>query len=219
MERLVNRRCHLPRLLIFLPILLGSLGASACSRERGKQPGLEALEANPLMAEVIADQMIDFVTSMRIRADERGQPITDGAVLRAMDETLIIARRMQKHAHERQDMGKSGWFYGVNDGYIVGEVLLFEDSLYFGPDFQTEAVPGLMVLLAQHPAPSTLEELRSEPTLDLGPLQNVLGPQMYVVGALTEEERNRYRTVVLLSEPFQRILGLSQIRQRPSLPP
>ena len=57
-------------------------------------------------------------------------------------------------------------------------------------------------------------ELQSEPVLVLGPLQNIIGPQEYRVGTLSQEEWNRFRTVALYSAPMDRVIGYAQIRKR-----
>lgn len=198
-------------------IVLGLVGLLlvACTPPKAREQGLEALERNPLMAEAIADQMIEFVTLLQIRANERRQPIKDPAILRAIDDTFIEARRILEVSDKQQEKGKQGAFHGVSDVFVQGEVLLFEKSLFFGANFDTDVAPGMRVVLAQHVAPATEEELRSEPMIDLGPLQNIIGPQEYHVGMLTADEWNRYRTVVLISPPLKRILGYAQIRGKP----
>lgn len=174
-----------------------------------------AFERNPLMAEAIADQMIEFVTLLQIRANERKQPIRDPAVLRAIDETFVEARRILERAEREQDEGKKGMFHGVGDVSVEGEVLLHGQTLYFGVNFATDVAPAMRVILAQHVAPGTEEELKSEPTIDLGPLKNIIGPQEYEVGPLSAEEWNLYRTVTIVSPPIKRVMGYAQIRGRP----
>lgn len=198
-------------------IVLGLIGLLlvACTSPKAREQGLRALERNPLMAEAIADQMIEFVTLLQIRANERHQPIEDPAVLRAMDEAFVDARRMLERAEKQQDEGKKGAFLAKQDVFVKGEVLLLGTSLFFGYGFETDVAPGMRVVLAEHVAPGTEEELRSEPMIDLGSLQNIIGPQEYEVGALSADEWNRYRTVVLYSPPLKRILGYAQIRGKP----
>lgn len=198
-------------------IVLGLVGLLlvGCTPAQPGQQGLEVWDKNPLMAEAIADQMIEFVTLLQIRAHERKQPIKDPAVLRAIDETFVEARRTLDRAQKQQEEGKLGAFHGVQDVFVQGEVLLHHESLYFGYNFDTDVVPGMRVLLAQHVAPTTEEELKSEPTIDLGPIKNIIGPQEYHVGALSADDWNLYRTVVLYSPPMKRILGFAQIRGEP----
>lgn len=199
------KKFSLLSLLLFLPSLLG------CAPANSPEAVHQALERNPLAAEAMADRMIDFVTLLQIHANERKKPITDPAVLRAIDDTLIEAKRMRADAEKKQDAGKVGDFQGKNDALVQGRVLLLDQSLYFGFDFETDLAPGVRVFLAQNVAPSTEEELKSEPTTDLGALQTMLGPQEYPVRKLTNDEWNKYRTVALYSPSLKRIIGIAQL--------
>jgi hypothetical protein len=167
------------------------------------------------MAESIADQMIDFVTNMQIAANAAKKPIKDPAILRAMDETFIEARRIRDAAFAAQDQGKKGEFHGIMESAVTGEVLLVDETLYFGYAFQTDVVIDMHVLLSKHVTPSTEAELFSEPTMDLGLLKSVLGPQKYHVGLLSNSDWNQYRTVALYSAPLKRVIGYAQIRGNP----
>jgi hypothetical protein len=193
-------------------IFLMGLLLVGCSQTAEDQTGMKPLEENPLAAEVIADQMLDYVAEMQIRADERKKPITDPTVLRVIDDTFIEARRMEKQAHARQDAGKRGGFYGVNDNFAIGSVLLEGEMLYFGYTTEIAAAPGMELYLAQHVAPQTIEEFLSEPVKKIGPLKNIYGIQQYHVGSLTDDEWNKYRTVVIFSKPLNTIIALAQIR-------
>lgn len=197
-------------------LVIGLIGLvlSACTASsKGTPPGfVEAFQGNPLMAEAMGDLMIEYVTDLQIAANEQKKPISDPAMLRAMDDTFIEARRMREDAHRKQDEGKKGSFHGVQGDSVEGEVLLFGETLYFGFDFRSDVIRDLRVVLAKHVAPSTEAELQSEPTLDLGPLQTIVGPQEYVVGSLSPADWNQYRTVALYSPSMKRVLGLAQIR-------
>lgn len=198
---------------ILLVICLVGLVLTACTAREKTHPGfLETFEGNPLMAEAIADQMIEFVTDLQIIANERKQPIKDPAILRAMDDTFIEARRIRDEAFMRQNEGKSGTFQGIQEASVEGEVLLTGESLYLGYDFRSDVAIDLHVILSKHVAPSTEAELKAEPTLDLGLLQNILGPQEYYVGPLSADDWNQYRTVAIYSAPLKRVMGLAQIR-------
>ena len=183
-----------------------------CQESNGSDLGLKALEGNPLAMEIIADKQIDYVTSLQIRANERGEPITDSAMLRLIDEVFIDARYLQKKAHEMQDEGKHANFYGIDDNFARGEVLLHEEWLHFGYMFEVDVAPSMKVYLAQHVAPHLSVELFSQPTLDLGLLKNIYGIQSYYVGKLSEDDWNKYRTVVIYSEPMEKVIALAQIR-------
>lgn len=197
-----------------LPLAFLALFLAACSVPQADE-GMEALLRNPLMAETIADRMLDYVTLLQIRASERKEPIQDPQILRTIDDTFLETRRILKEAHALQDTGKRGALRPVRDNYVKGEMLLLPDGrLFFGFDFDVDVAPGMRVLLAQHVAPGTEAELQSEPTRDLGPLKAILGAQEYGAGPLSEDEWNKYRTVVLYSPPLKSMIAYAQIRKK-----
>ena len=203
-----------PSTLPFLLVGCIGLALAGCVPAETRVLSFEdAFVQNPLMAQVVADQMIDFVTNLQIHANERKQPIKDPRVLRTIDETFVRARAMLKKAYAEQDAGKKGSFLSFDDVFVKGEALLFGESIFFGYDFEADAVPGMRVILAQHVGPKTSAELRSQPTMDLGPLQSIIGPQEYHVGTLSEDEWNRYRTVALYAPSLDRIIAYAQIRK------
>ena len=167
---------------------------------------------NPLTAEYIADQMIEYVTKLQINADEDEEEIKDPAILRAIDNVFVEARVLQKEAHKAQNDGKMGSFYGVNGNFAIGRVLLSGELIYTGYEVEIEAAPGIEVYLSKHVSPHESEELFSEPTIDLGPLQSFRGAQIYNVGSLSDDDWNEYRTVALYSKPLDRVIALAQIR-------
>jgi hypothetical protein len=135
-------------------------------------------------------------------------------VLRTIDETFLESRRILKDAHEKQDQGKRGAFRPVGDHYVKGEVILLGTMLYFSNDFDVGIAPGMHVYLAEHVGPQTLEELRSNVIRDLGPIKTALGAEEYVVGMLSEDEQDRFRTVVIASPSLKNILAYAQIRKK-----
>lgn len=167
---------------------------------------------NPLAAEYIADNMLDYVTNLQIRADEAQTPITDPAVLRSIDDVIVASRALQKEANGKQDEGKIGSFYGIDNNFAVGEVLLVDESLFTNYEFEVSAAPEIELYLAKHVNPHTKEELFSEGTKLLGSLQSFRGAQRYEVGALSATDWNEYRTVALFSQSMGKIIGLAQIR-------
>jgi len=203
------------RLLLIMCLVGLVLSACTSGNAPTNQGFLKNFEGNPLMAEAVADQMIEFVTDLQISANERKQPITDPAILRAMDDTFIEARRVRDSAFTMQDEGKKGGFHGIQESFVEGEALLVGETLYFGYEFRTDPALDMHVFLSKHVTPSTEAELQSEPLMDLGPLQNILGPQEYRVGPLSPADWNQYRTVALYSAPLKRVIGYAQIRGNP----
>ena len=167
---------------------------------------------NPLTAEYIADEMLQYVTTLQIRAKEKNEEIKDPAILRAIDDVAIASRALQKEAHAMQDEGKIGSLFGVNNNFAAGDIILSGEWLYTDYDFEVSAAPGVEVYLAKHVNPKTKEELFSEAVKSVGSLQSFRGAQRYAVGTLSDADWNEYRTVVLYSQPMSTVISLAQIR-------
>ena len=194
-------------------IALAAVLLLGCYREKGTgYPDPQTILQNPLVAEQRADMTLDYLSALQIRADERGEPITDSATLRAIDEAFIWARKLQDKAHEAQDRGKKGGAYGVNGNFALGEVLHSDGTLYFDDNFEIVAAPKMKLYLAQHVSPHKVEELFSQPTIEIGDLRSIYGAQMYPMQRLTDDEWNKYRTVAFYSEPLDQVIALVQIR-------
>lgn len=200
------------RLPLTFAVIAASLLTVSCTSGPARQT-LEDLQRNPLMAETIADNTIDYVTRLQIRAGVEGREL-DPATLRAIDQTLVDHRTLRDKAHVQEDAGKRGEIFGIDNDFARGNVLLSDTSLFFGYSFEMDAAPDMHVYLAQHIAPHTSEDLFSAPTMDLGSLQNLIGPQEYPLGELTPEDRNAYRTVAFYSVPLKRVVALAQVRQQ-----
>ncbi len=198
------------RSLILIGLLLCGVLLVGCGKFTGT--GIVSPEENPLTEEAMADQMLQYVTLLKIKAEDSGKPITDPFVLRAIDDVSVKANALQDEAHERQEAGKLGGLFGVNDNTAFGEVLLYEDALYTGYEFELSAAPGIEVYLSKHVGPKTEEELMSDSVKNLGPLQSYYGAQRYEVGTLTNDEWNQFRTVVFYSKALRQVIGLAQIR-------
>ncbi|MBT3835170.1 hypothetical protein HOF56_02875 [Candidatus Peribacteria bacterium] len=170
---------------------------------------------NPLAAEITADQILDFVSNMQIKAAERGEEIEDGKTLRAIDKALVDAKSMQKEAHKKQDKGKKGDFYRASEHtFARGRALLIQGKLYFGFGFDISGAPGMKIYLSKHVAPHEKEELFSEDFVEIGDLNSIYGAQSYEVPVLSETDWTEYRTVAIYSEPLEIMIGLAQIRTK-----
>ncbi len=199
--------------LILIGLFLVGLLLVGCGVDGDVSLPLREIERqNPLAAEYASDQMIEYVTELQIRADERGDTIDDPNILRAIDEVFIEARAVQKEAHKGQNEGKIGGFYGINNNFALGMVLLSGEHLYTGYETEIDAAPGVEIYLSQHVSPHEPEELFSEPIIELGPLQSIRGAQVYYVGPLSDDDWNEYRTVALYSRPLDQVIALVQIR-------
>ena len=193
-------------------ILMGILLMSCTAQKSSEWPAHDVYEQNPLTAEVIADQMIDYATNLQINAGEREEKIKDPVVLRAIDDAFVEARNMQKRSHEAQDEGKIGALYGVNGNFAKGEVLLLDDMLYFGYWVEVSAAPKMSLYLAEHVSPHKSKELFSEAVRKIDVLHSPYGAQQYSVGTLKNDEWNKFRTVAIYSESLKQVIALAQIR-------
>src|SRR3989338_2469866 len=117
------------RFLLVIGLIGLVLSACTVSSKETSLGFVKSFEGNPLMAEAMGDLMIEFVTDLQIAANERKNPITDPAILRAMDETFIEARRIREDAYKKQDEGKGGELHGVQESSVEGEVLLSGETL------------------------------------------------------------------------------------------
>lgn len=202
----------MPRSLILVGLFLVGILLVSCNTQNQGPDGLSYALENPLTAEYVADHMIEYVADIRIGAEERGETIDDPAQLRAIDDVLVRYDRVQDEAHDAQDAGKIGVLQPRGSHTAIGEVLLSGETLYTDYNFEISFAPGIEVYLAKHVSPLTTEELFSESTLPLGALKSYRGEQRYTVGALSKEDWNGYRTVILYSKPMKKIIGFAQIR-------
>lgn len=202
--------------LVIVGLLLSGLLLVGCNQTNQIESSTGFTESmkNPLVAEAIADSMLEYVASMEIDANQRGESISDPKVLRAIDDAFVFARGIQTDAHERQDKGKGGGVHGVNGNFCKGRALLFENTLHLGYWFEIDAAPGIEIYLSYHVTPHKSEELFSQPTRKIGALKSIMGAQSYGAGEFTEDERNKFRTVAFYSKPLDQVIALAQIRPK-----
>jgi hypothetical protein len=202
--------------LVIVGLLLSGLLLVGCNQTNQieSSTGFKKSMENPLVAEAIADNMLEYVASMEIDANQRGESITDPKVLRAIDDAFVFARGAQKGAHALQDKGKGGGVHGVNGNFSKGRILLIENTLYFGYWFEIDAAPGIEMYLSYHVSPHESEELFSQPTRKIGALKNIMGAQSYSAGEFTEDEWNKFRTVAFYSKPLDQVIAFAQIRPK-----
>lgn len=199
----MNKRFLILIGLFLVGILLIRCTPAASGDENGR---------NPLTDLYDAGQMLEYVSSLQIRADVNKKPIENPMILRAIDRVLVEAKALQEDAYERRDAGTSGVFYGVNDNFAAGPVLLERDGLSTDYEFDVSAAPDIVVYLAANVAPHTKEELFSESTIEVGQLQSFRGAQHYSFPLLTEEEMGSFRTIVLYSKSMEQVIALAQLQ-------
>ena len=197
------------RSLILVGLFLVGILLVGC--KASTSTSIDALE-NPLTAEYVADSMLEYVTFMRIRAEEKGEKITDPTVLRAIDEVMVSSRELQKKAHAAQDAGKGGSLYGWGGNFGAGEILLSGETLYTSYEFELSVAPEVEVYLAKHVNPHTAEELFSQTAKSLGSIQSYRGAQRYAVGVLSQSDWNEFRTVVFYSKGMKQVIALAQLQ-------
>lgn len=183
-------------------VLLAFLLVSCAPVLRQDQDYLD-LASNPIMAEVIGDQTIDFLTELEVRGE-----VTDPDVRRAMEVWRGRAQDLVQDGHARQDAGRAGRFAADQD-FLEGEVLLLERTLYFGYDFETDAIPDLQVALSPVLIPRTYADFQSQAGVPLGPLHSTIGPQSYELPPGTDVAA--VQAVVIYSDAFKRVVGFAQL--------
>ena len=182
-------------------LLILSLLLTSCAPRIGDRIQTD-LEQNPLYAEVLADERIDFLTGMLVSG------ITDPDVRRAHERSLASAQRLQRWSHKQQDEGEDGLF--MSDFYFLeGMALLLGDALHLSYDFEVEAAPDLHVALSMVLIPRTYDDFQGGVFLDLGPLQVTRGPQTYQLS--TPVQKDTYASVVIYSPSLKVVLGFAQI--------
>jgi|GEM_PF-1872715 hypothetical protein len=195
-----------------LTLIVSVLILSSCG-SKDQSPSSDYFLSNPLTAEVTADQILNFVSALQIKAEENGEKIEDGKILRTIDKAVVNAKSIQKNAHKAQDKGKMGGFYGASaNTFARGRALLVQGKLHFGFGFDVSGAPDMKLYLSQHVSPHEKEELFSEDFIELGAIKSIYGAQSYDVPLLSDEDWNKYRTIVIYSEPLEMVIGLSQIR-------
>lgn len=162
---------------------------------------------NPLYAEWYYKDLVENMMNLEIQAD----PITQDPELKPEIETIRReALRNAQEATARRQEGKNGSFRAVTQP-AQGQVLLIGNTLYLGPD--TNVMPGPDLRLYVSPVQDPLAGTGSyafpdASAIDLGPLRNPYGADIYVISG----ELPDVRSVVLFDAKLKKIYGFTQMQ-------
>jgi len=189
------------KLLSLTPVLLL---LSACTSGPPQGMSLEERLKNHLFAEAYYDTLLDRMVELDIQDDPL---LEDSGKASIVENTRRDALAKAKEATRKQREGLAGNFVPAKE-QTGGEVLYVDNSLHFGPTFDTYPGPSLHVLLTTivDPREGTFPD---DTAIDLGEIQSPLGAQIIPVPEM--EDTAKYRTVVLWDTKLERLYGFAQL--------
>lgn len=179
-------------------LLLSACGAS-------KSADLTDLLKNPLYAEQYYDAQTEHMVDLLINS---GALLKDESIKSAIDNARLEGVKLAKEATDLQAQGKMGTIMS-DTGEAIGEVLLLDKTLYFGPEFQIAPGVNVHVYLSSvlDPRDGTFPD---NTAVDLGPVHTAFGATMYPVTVDTEH----LRTFALYDVSLKRLMGFAQLQRR-----
>jgi hypothetical protein len=185
-----------------LPMLLL---LAACSKPAVSDELATRLE-NPLYAERYYDSLVDFMADLVIQND----PLTkDSATNAVIEKTRVDSLKLAQEATQKQSEGMMGVL--VSDGeYVIGEVLLVDNTLYLGPDFETLPGPNLHAYMSTvvDPREGTFPDSSA---VDLGLIGSAFGAHSYDV---PKTSSGTLKTLALYDTQLKRLFGFAQLNGR-----
>lgn len=162
---------------------------------------------NPLYAEYYYDDLVERLVNLDIQND----PLLEDKSKRGfVDTARRNALQKAKEATRKQDEGLMGSFVPVTE-FTGGEVLLLEQTLYFGPTFETAASPDLHVYLSETVDPR--DTAFPDPSaIDIGIVKNPYGPQAF--DGIQVASGSVIRSIVLWDNSLERLNGFAQVSGR-----
>lgn len=190
------------------PLLLAILLLTACSQKVAiESPTFEHNLQNPFFAERYAEQLVDRIVELKIDQDPL---LEDPDIAKTVEDNRTYWLEKAREASKAQRDGKRGYISQMQE-YAKGEVLYYDDHLYFDTGFETEPGISVHVYLTTVNDPRDVE-FPDETALDLGQLSSPFGAQEYTVPPVLEDP-NPYRTVVLWDTTLQRLHAIAQLNQ------
>jgi hypothetical protein len=195
------KRTHL--LLASLSITLAGCGNAVGLPEYDTT--LQDLLRNPLYAEYYYDDLTDFTVDLVLHND----PILeDSNINETVNRVRTRALQHAKRAVDAQNRGKRGSF--VSDKRIaLGEALLLDSVLYFGPTFNAPPGPSLSVYLTTIIDPRD-GEFPDPTAVRIGGIKNQYGAQSFALPVHTGSGET-LRTAVLWDDTLYGFAQLSVV--------
>lgn len=197
-----------------LPFLGAAILLSGCGFGLPRQDAsLQDQLRNPLYAEYYYDDLTDQMISLAVRDDAA---IADPAKRAIVDRTRTRALEHASVALKAQQKGLRGIFKTDRD-LVLGDALLLDGVLYFGPTFNAAPGPSLSLYLtttvdprdAQFPDPTAVR---------VGGLKNHYGAQSFDVSKLPLAPTGTgagLRTAVLWDDELGILYGFVQLQPLP----
>lgn len=167
---------------------------------------------NPLYAEYYYDDLTELMVALVLEAD----PIVEEpGVRQILDRTRTRSLQHANLAQKAQDNGKRGRFLSDRE-LVVGDALLLDNVLYFGPTFDSAPGPSLQVYLTTAVDPRDAA-FPDETAVHLGPVKNQYGAQAFAVPQQPAQTGTGagLRTAVLWDDDMGMLYGFVQLSSIP----
>jgi hypothetical protein len=175
---------------------------TACA---SKSADLQTLLQNPLYAEQYYDAQVDNMVNMLIGS---GELLRDPEVKAAIDESRLEGLRLAQEATAKQSTGKMG-IIASDTEEAVGEVLLVDNILYLGPEFQMLPGVDVRVYLSETVDPRDVP-FPDSTAVEIDSIHTSFGATQYTVSS----SNKNLRTFVLYDKALKRIVGFAQLQVR-----
>lgn len=163
---------------------------------------------NPLYAERYYDALVDSMVNLVLQNDPLAK---DEQALKVIEKYRVEGLRQANKATEKQSDGISGQILSDFD-YSHGEVLLLNNTVYVGPDFDTVPGPDLRAYISSVVDPRA-QDFPDETAIDLGPVKAAFGAHSYTLPESTGTGANTH-SFVLYERRLNRIFGFAQLQKR-----
>ncbi|MBU0767110.1 DM13 domain-containing protein [Patescibacteria group bacterium] len=182
-----------------------SLLFTACSQKNGDgSMALAERLQNPLFAEYYAKMLVGRLTELEIDKD----PILENEEKRKMIEKAKANwMEADREARNLQREGTHAELIGVKE-YLMGEILILNNTLYIGPSFESDPGPGLSIFLSKIVDPRD-KDFPDASSINIGPLQSPLGHQRYTIDPTIDT--STFRSIVFWDTELDRLYGFGQL--------
>lgn len=192
---------------ITISLVVASVLCAGCSIS-GK-PDATLLD-NPLYAEWYYKDLVENMMNLQIQSDP---VVKDTAKKSIIDKVRKDALAKAQEATSTREQGKYGLIKPVSQS-AQGQVLLIDDTLYFGPDTNVMPGPELHVYVTPVQDPlatgtgATKLTFPDASAIDLGIIRNPYGAGTYTL----PDHMLDLRSVVLWDAELEKIYGFAQLQ-------